>query len=560
MSSTIQGLPEGSIVPDAEAKRRLDTGEWSVTSLSTFLDDAVVKYPQRVAAVSVDHHGQTVREITFAELDEMSRRVAAGLQARGVRPRDVVTVMMTNSAEFLGIVYGILRAGATYSGIPITYGTHEVEFMTKTTGTKMLIVSRFHGGRDVVSTAIPARVRDSKGLEVVIVGEPVGDAVTLDSLMCPADAFEPVPVDPLGIAQLAFTSGTTSEPKAVMNLHTTLDVVVRGWAAHVGHDSLGQPMRNLVMSPVGHSTGFFWGALLTVHLGGTAVFVEKWSPEVGAQIIHGARITCMVGSPTFLIDLLRTAGLTREEADTLSLIVVAGAPIPRPLMAEAERALGCAVIPAWGMTEFGIAVSGRPGLGNINRETDGVRLDSAEISIRDPEGAEAPDGTEGALWLRGTGMFVGYYHRPEATQEAFDGEGWFATGDTAVRDSQGSVTITGRTKDIIIRGGENIPVGSVESLIFRHPAVTEVAVVGYPDERLGERACAFLRCQAGTSLNVDELRIFLTESGLAKRYCPERVIVVDDMPKTMSGKIRKVELRERLAVGAYAQPSGTVST
>lgn len=551
MNSIIQGLPAGSVVSDTEAQRRLDTGEWSVTSLSTFLDDAVVKYPQRVAAVSIDHRGQVVREMTFAELDEMSRRVAAGLQALGVRPRDVVTVMMTNSAEFLGIVYGILRAGATYSGIPITYGTHEVEFMLKTTGTKLLIVSRFHGDRDVVATAIPAEAREiNKSLQLVIVGTPVDGALTLDALMRPASTFEPVPVDPLGIAQLAFTSGTTSEPKAVMNLHATLDVVVRGWAAHVGPDALGQPMRNLVMSPVGHSTGFFWGALLTVYLGGTAVFVEKWSPEVGAQIIERARISCMVGSPTFLIDLLRTAGLTHKEAGALSLVVVAGAPIPRPLMAEAEQALGCAVIPAWGMTEFGIAVSGRPGLGNINRETDGVQLDSAEISIRDPEGTEAAAGTEGALWLRGTGMFVGYHRRPEATREAFDDEGWFATGDTAVRDLQGSVIITGRTKDIIIRGGENIPVGSVESMIFRHPAVTEVAVVGYPDERLGERACAFLRCQAGETLNVDELRDFLTESGLAKRYCPERVIVVDDMPKTMSGKIRKVELRDRLTVDA----------
>ncbi|OZC57108.1 cyclohexanecarboxylate--CoA ligase [Rhodococcus sp. RS1C4] len=547
MNTVTRGLPDGSVVTHEEALRRLDEGEWRPESLWAFLDDAVARHPDRVAAVSVDHTGRTVGESTYTELDTMSRRIAAGLQANGVKPRDVVTVMMTNSAEFLGVVYGVLRAGATYSGLPITYGSHEVESMTGATGTKMLVVSRFHGTTDVVTTALSEKIRQNDDLTIVVVGEPVEGTVSLDALLGEAEAFVEVPADPLGVAQLAFTSGTTSEPKAVMNLHATLDVVVRGWAVHVGPESLGRPFRNLVMSPVGHSTGFFWGALFTVHLAGTAVFMEKWSPEVGARVIESQRITTMVGSPTFLIDLLRTSELRRENAPDLALIAVAGAPIPRPLMREAEEALGCSVIPAWGMTEFGIAVSGKPGLEDINSTTDGIPLASAEVVVRTAEGDDAVDGEMGDLWLRGTGMFVGYHNRPEATGEAFDDGGWFATGDTAVHHSDGSVTITGRTKDIIIRGGENIPVGSVESQIFRHPTVTDVAVVGYADDRLGERACAFVRCRPGTTVTVESLRDFLIESGLAKRYCPERVIVVDDLPKTMSGKIRKVELRECLA-------------
>ncbi|OZF07785.1 cyclohexanecarboxylate--CoA ligase [Rhodococcus sp. 15-1154-1] len=547
MSTMTRELPAGSVVSAGEALRRLDAGLWRRISLWEYLDEAVARHPHRVAAVSVDHEGRTVREMTFLELDAMSRRVAAGLQSRGVVARDVITVMMTNSVEFLGVVYGVLRSGATYSGIPITYGSHEVESMTSTTGSAMLIVSRRHGSTDVVATALSKNILGNADLTVVVVGEPVDGTFSLDELMSSADTFVEVPADPLGPAQLAFTSGTTSVPKAVMNLHATLDVVVRGWAAHVGAESLGQPMRNLVMSPVGHSTGFFWGALFTVHLGGTAVFMEKWSPELGARVIESQRITCMVGSPTFLIDLIRSAGLTHEHARDLALVAVAGAPIPRPLMSEAEAALGCSVIPAWGMTEFGIAVSGRPGLGDINRQTDGVPLTNAEVRVRTVEGADAASGEVGDLWLRGTGLFVGYYNRPEATLEAFDDDGWFATGDTAILQPDGSVTIAGRTKDIIIRGGENIPVGSVESQIFRHPAVTDVAVVGYADDRLGERACAFVRCRPGTTVTVESLRDFLIESGLAKRYCPERVILVDDLPKTMSGKIRKVELRERLA-------------
>ncbi|OZC61939.1 cyclohexanecarboxylate--CoA ligase [Rhodococcus sp. 15-725-2-2b] len=547
MSAMMRDLPAGSVVSADEALRRLDQGLWRHASLWEYLDEAVARHPDRVAAVSVDHEGRTVREMTFSELDAMSRRVAAGLQSRGVVPRDVVSVMMTNSAEFLGVVYGVLRTGATYSGIPITYGSHEVKSMTSATGTTVLIVSRHHGSSDVVATALPKEVLGNVALTVVVVGEPVDGTLSLDGLMGSADSFVEVPADPLGPAQLAFTSGTTSTPKAVMNLHATLDVVVRGWAAHVGPDSLGQPMRNLVMSPVGHSTGFFWGALFTVYLCGTAVFMEKWSPEVGAQVLESQRITCMVGSPTFLIDLIRSSGLTREHARDLALVAVAGAPIPRPLMSEAEAVLGCSVIPAWGMTEFGIAVSGRPGLGDINRTTDGLPLANAEVSVRTADSVESVTGEVGDLWLRGTGLFVGYHNRPEATVDAFDEDGWFATGDTAIQHADGSVTITGRTKDIIIRGGENIPVGAVESQIFRHPAVTDVAVVGYADDRLGERACAFVRCRPGTTVTVDSLREFLIGCGLAKRYCPERVVVVDDLPKTMSGKIRKVELRERLA-------------
>ncbi|MGU3438232.1 AMP-binding protein [Actinomycetes bacterium M1A6_2h] len=547
MTTATRGLPVGSVLTEDEARRRLDAGEWRHDSLWAFLDHAVASHPGRVAAVSVDHTGAVVAEMTYTELDTMSRRVAAGLQARGVRPRDVVTVMMTNSADYLGVVYGVLRAGATYSGIPITYGAHEVESMTAATGTSLLVVSRFHGTTDIVSTALSATVRDNSDLTIVVVGEPVTGTVPFDDLIRPAEAFAPVEADPLGVAQLAFTSGTTSAPKAVMNLHATLDVVVRGWAVHIGRDSLGEPFRNLVMSPVGHSTGFFWGALFTVHLSGTAVFMEKWSPEVGADVIASQHITCMVGSPTFLIDLVRTSGLRRADAPDLSLIAVAGAPIPRPLMGEAEEALGCSVIPAWGMTEFGIAVSGKPGLDDINRTTDGLPLASAQVAVRTTDGNDALDGEIGNLWLRGTGMFVGYHNRPDATAEAFDADGWFATGDTAIHHPNGAVTITGRTKDIIIRGGENIPVGVVESQIFRHPAVTDVAVVGYADDRLGERACAFVRCRPGTSVTVDSLREFLIECGLAKRYCPERVVVVDDLPKTMSGKIRKVDLREQLA-------------
>ncbi|MFX0574424.1 AMP-binding protein [Nocardia nepalensis] len=526
--------------------QRFESGAWAERSLVAFLDDAVATFPDRIAAITVDERGNTVRTLTYAELDALSRRVSAGLIANGVGPDSVVTVMMSNCAEFPAVVYGILRVGATYSGIPITYGSHEIEFMTWRAGSDMLIVTGSHAGRDLAGLAATT-LADRDEITVVVVDCPDGHpGMRFDELIAHGRYDGPAHVDPLAIAQLAFTSGTTGEPKAVMNLHATLDVVVRGWSAHVGPTNYGDPMRNLVMSPVGHATGFMWGVLLTVHLGGTAVYVDRWSPAVGARVISEQQITCMVGSPTFLIDLLRTAKLTAVAAPELNLVVVAGAPIPRPLMREAREALDCDVIPAWGMTEFGIAVSGRPTLGARNDETDGIPVAACEIRVCDDAGSPLLAGVEGELQIRGAGLFAGYYARPDFTREAFATDDWFVTGDRAVVDTDGCVTITGRTKDIIIRGGENIPVAAVESLIFRHPCVTDVAVVGYSDERLGERACAFVSLTAGAQLDLAGLSVFLLDAGLSKRYLPERLIVITDMPKTMSGKIRKVELRERL--------------
>lgn len=544
-SKPLPMMPKGSTISAEEAGRRLVAGEWNTEPLTAYLDSAVAQFPDRIAAVTVNAEGRTVEEITYRELNTRSLRFAGALQARGVRPRDVVMVMMTNSADFLTVVYGALRVGATYSGIPITYGRHEVEQMTRRADAKALVVSRHHGDRDVLTLAIPRSIVDDEAVDVIVAGEPLQGTVAVSELLNSGANWSPPAADPTAIAQLAFTSGTTSAPKAVMNLHASLDVVVRGGARHVGVEAYGTPMVDLVMSPVGHSTGFMWGALMPIHLAGTAVFMEKWSPGVGARAIEEHRVSFFVGSPTFLIDLLRTDELTSSSTSSLSLVAVAGAPIPRPLMIEAVKALGCSVIPAWGMTEFGIAVSGRPELGQINLDTDGIPVESAQVSIRNSMGDELSNEQEGSLWIRGTGLFAGYLGAEDVTSREFDGD-WFSTGDTAVRSDNGSVTITGRTKDIIIRGGENIPVGSVENLVFRHPYVVEVAVVGYPDERLGERACAFVRCRNGESLSLEELNVFLIDLGLAKRYLPERMETVDALPKTMSGKIRKIDLREGL--------------
>ena len=262
----------------------------------------------------------------------------------------------------------------------------------------------------------------------------------------------------------------------------------------------------------------------------------------------------MIGSPTFLLDLMRTESAHEHRLTSLTMIGVAGAPIPRSLVPRARERFGCFVCPAWGMTENGIGISAAPHL-PIDRidATDGVVVAGTEARIVDEWDQEVPPGTEGNLQITGPGLFAGYYARPDFTEEAL-AEGWLRTGDRAVMDADGFVTLTGRTKDIIIRGGENIPVAAVEDVLYRHPAVEDVAVIAIPDARLGERACAVVRLAEGGSLDMEAMRNFLLREGLSKRFVPERLQFVEEMPKTPSGKIRKVELRESFA----KMPAGAV--
>ena len=231
--------------------------------------------------------------------------------------------------------------------------------------------------------------------------------------------------------------------------------------------------------------------------------------------------------------------------DTFRTYLPAEGPIPRTLPRQASEALNCFVCPGWGMTEWGIGICGSIYLPRERVEvTDGVPVAGCEVRVMAAPDREAAPDQEGDLQIRGAGLFLGYFDRPDFTREAFVEGGWFQTGDRAIRHPDGFISLCGRSKDIIIRGGENIPVVEIETLIYQHPAVLEVAVVGYPDERLGERACAVVVCKPGQRLELPELGDFLLAKGMSKHFLPERLELVEALPKTMSGKLLKVELRD----------------
>ena len=549
--------PDSRLTPEL-VQDYLDKGLWTDEPLRALLRAAAQRHPDRVATVGYRDGLDEPQRLTYAEFEERVHRLACGLAALGVGPGDGVAVMLPNWVEFAALVFAINEVGAVYTGVPPAYGERELRVILDRSRARVLVVpADFRGGRQL---DLARRLRPgAAALQHVVVVDADGP-IDVAAGELPFDALLDAPerefpaVDPAALCHVGFTSGTTGEPKGVMNTHQTLSAVMRNWTAHVGAANLGEPMVNLVASPVGHHTGFLWGVLLTAYGAGTAVYLDRWDAGRAAEVIAAEGVTAMFGAPTFLQDLLRTPLAGRADCP-LSIAVLAGAPVPRALPQIAGEAFGCYVCPAWGMTEWGIGISCAPHLPASVQQTDGVPVPACDVRVVVGDGRVAEPGQAGALQIRGPGLFLGYVERPDATAEAIGADGWFDTGDVAQIDADGCITLQGRTKDIVIRGGENIPVVEVESLLFEHPDVVAAAVVGVPDDRLGERACAVVVPAPGARPSLGDLCTYLSDRGLSKHFLPERLELVSALPMTPSGKVRKVELRARLA----PRPSGAAS-
>ena len=306
-------------------------------------------------------------------------------------------------------------------------------------------------------------------------------------------------------------------------------------------------------STFSHGTGLLYGARLPIELGATGVHQDAWNAEQFVELIdeHGINVTA--GATPFLVDLLNAKNLADHDVSSLTHFCCMGAPIPRVTLREArEKLRGVAVLGGWGQTENGLVTTSKPDDPEEKiTGTDGSPFPGMEIRVVDTDGKELPPRQEGRLQCKGPSLFVGYAKRLDMTRGSFDGD-WFDTGDLAIIDEDGYLSISGRTKDVIIRGGENIPVAYVEGALYEHPRIQDVALVGMPDPRLQERACAFVVLRNNEELTFEEMQKFLQEKGVAKPYWPERLEVVPELPRTPSGKIQKFRLRDQFADKAQA--------
>jgi cyclohexanecarboxylate-CoA ligase len=409
----------------------------------------------------------------------------------------------------------------------------ELSFMLGESRARVLFVPGTFRGRD--HAAMAAGLRDAvPSLEHVVVLP--GDYEHLLDTASPHDAREG---DPHRVAQLLFTSGTSGEPKGALHRY---DVLTRAADHHIEHFGLGADDVIYVPSPLAHQTGFLYGMWIALRLGVPQVVQEVWDAEVGFDAMRRFGVTFVQAATPFLADLTRVAEERGETPERLRTFVATGAAIPRELARRSREVLDAEVGGAWGTTESCLGCAFAPGdpperaWGSDGRALEGVRL-----RITDDDGRELAPGEEGNFEVHTDCLFDGYLNRPELTAEAVTDDGWYRTGDLARIDSSGYVRITGRVKDVINRGGEKVPVAEIEQLLHAHPAVSDVAIVAMPDERLGERACAFIVGE----LDFETMLEYLDSRGVSKTYWPERLEPVDALPRTPSGKIQKFVLREQ---------------
>jgi cyclohexanecarboxylate-CoA ligase len=521
------------------------------------LDEVAARNPEKVAAI--DARG----EITYGELKRLSDRAALGLLELGVRPGEVVSYQLPNWIEFLVLHFAVSRIGAVNNPLIPIYREREVGFMVGLARSTVIVVPRSFRGYDHPGLVARLRPQWPALRHVLVVDGDTDDTQTswqefLDTpweeRRDPAELAALRP-DPDSVTLLIFTSGTTGEPKGVMHTHRTL------MAANAPlPDRLGVGADSVIhmASTFAHLTGFLYGVRLPTQVGGaTAVYQDVWDPQRFVELVERHRITYTSAATPFLHDTLAAPNLAAHDTSSLQRFCCMGAPIPRAIVREAGSKLpGLAVLGGWGQSENALVTLGIPGDPEEKIvERDGYPWPGMRIRVVDAEGAPLPPDTEGRLQVTGPFLFVGYLERPELTRASFDG-GWFDTGDLATIDADGYLSITGRTKDVIIRGGENIPVADLENVLYEHPALAGVAVVGVPDPRLQERACAVVTLAPGTEgFTLEEMQAHLREAGVARPYWPERLEVVDELPRTASGKIQKFQIRARLT--ASGAPTGS---
>ena len=445
---------------------------------------------------------------------------------------------MEAAATFWAIAY----LGAIVVPIVHFYGPKEVSYILRRTRVKALVTADAFGHLDFVANLDTMRP-DLPELEwAAVVGDDPGPNLRFDELVADEPIAAPLPVDPSAPALIAYTSGTTSDPKGVMHSHRTIGAEIR----QLGAIQPAGPSA-LVGAPVGHGIGMLAALLLPVYRRQSVHLIDVWDPArvLAAMLEDG--LSSGQGATYFLISLLDHPDFDAERHVALMpAIGLGGSAVPAAVGERAEQ-LGIKTMRSFGSTEH-------PSITGCTAEsprekrlfTDGAPLPGVELRTVDEDGHDTEPGEPGEIWSRGPECFVGYTD-PQLTAAAFTPDGWFMTGDVGVLDADGYLAITDRKKDIIIRGGENVSAVEVEEQLVRMPGVAEVAVVAAPDPRLGERACAFVRMQAGNDApDLATMRMHLEQRGLARQKWPEDVRAITEFPRTASGKIQKYVLRQWL--------------
>ncbi len=493
--------------------------------------------PAAQISIASDHRSASA---SLAEVFEVAQRIAGGLQGIGVAPGDVVAVQTPNWLETVIAHAAIALAGAVILPIVHIYGRAEVEYILRQSSAKVLITPDHWRGSDYID-----RVAQLRGglpdFKHVVVGDAPAGAVAWSQLADHAPIEAIAAGDASAVALLIYTSGTTSDPKGVQHSHRTLLAELNAAPDRDPDQTALSPW------PPGHVAGVlalgrFW------LLGRPAVLMERWDAADAARLIERYRITATAGTPFHLSSLLDAADAGGIDLSSLSNYLAGATMIPPSLIARCSER-GLRTYRSYGLSEHPTISRGAPEDALEKRlTTDGRLCPGVEVMIVDDDGRALPLGEAGEILSRGPERFLGY-RDPKLNDGVLLPGGWLRTGDIGKMDADGFLAITDRKKDIIIRGGENIASREVEDILMTLPGVREAAVVGMPHPTLGEKVCAFLVAEPSADLSQERVSAHFKAKGVARQKTPERVMLIEDLPRNAAGKVLKPILREQLKAG-----------
>ncbi len=529
--------PVGNLDPTFR-RRWYREGYYGAQTLATRISDLAASRPRtRLTFVSDERPG--VSDLGTA--DARARRLAAGLARYGVRPGDRVAVQVPNSLEGLLTMHALWYLGVVVVPVVHIYGPDELGFILRQSGARALVVPDRWGRIDFLERV--AALGDVPSLEtVVVVGDEVPDGMVRWSDLEVTEALDEFPAnDPDAPCLILYTSGTSAEPKGVAHTHNTLLAELR-WSTMV--ITAGASPVKLSTFPAGHAASLL--ELLRATVGGMAtVWMDRWDPDHAAALVEQYRATCSTGAQVHLGSLVEAARGAHRDLSSLQAFMC-GASSVSPGIIESAEELGIRAFRGYGSSEHPVLSVGSPSEAlSLRAGTDGTIAPGSEIRLVDPSGDDVLPGSEGELVCRGPQQFVGYTDQTLNEGAYLDG-GWFRTGDVALIGEANHLVITDRIKDVIIRGGETMSSKAIEDVLTALPAIAEAAVVGAPDDRLGERVCAFIVVAPGQQVELPDIARHFAEAGVARQKTPERLEIVQELPRNSGGKVVKAQLRQLL--------------
>lgn len=515
-------------------------GLWGDASLADYWQQTARAMPDKIAVV--DNHGASY---TYSALDHAASCLANWMLAKGIESGDRIAFQLPGWCEFTVIYLACLKIGAVSVPLLPSWREAELVWVLNKCQAKMFFAPTLFKQTRPVDLILPLQNQLPQLQQLVGVDKlaPATSALSLSQIIAdntPLTTAITVHGDEL--AAVLFTSGTEGLPKGVMLTHNNILASERAYCARL---NLTWQDVFMMPAPLGHATGFLHGVTAPFLIGARSVLLDIFTPDACLALLEQQRCTCMLGATPFVYDLLNLLEKQPADLSALRFFLCGGTTIPKKVARECQQR-GIKLLSVYGSTE-----SSPHAVVNLDdplsrfMHTDGYAAAGVEIKVVDDARKTLPPGCEGEEASRGPNVFMGYFDEPELTARALDEEGWYYSGDLCCMDEAGYIKITGRKKDIIVRGGENISSREVEDILLQHPKIHDACVVAMPDERLGERSCAYVVLKAPHhSLSLEEVVAFFSRKRVAKYKYPGHIVVIEKLPRTASGKIQKFLLRK----------------